>query len=202
MKESELILQDTVVTVVDTPIVYTLMFVGAEGVAPITFTVETAGRVQLPPLPEKRGYTGKWDCDLSEIGLQSKTITAIYTPITYTLTFVTREGESKLQFTVETVKQLQFPQPPVREGYMVAWDTTLEEVGLADAVITAIYTKITPDSSVNSTDESSSTPPNSSGNSSMIEEPERGCGSAMALSSFIGVLASVALASLHKKREE
>jgi len=103
---------------------------------------------------------------------------------------------------VETLQQLQFPQPPTKEGYTVAWDTTLEEVELVDTIITAIYTKLTPDSSVNSTEENSSTPPNSSGNSSTVEEPERGCGSAMALSSFIGVLASVTLASLHKKREE
>lgn len=167
---NELLLENTTVSVVYTPIVYTLTLLGVE-MEPITFTVETMNEVSLPTLPKREGYTAKWDKNLSDIGLESATVTAIYTPIVYTITFVSEEGSAEQTFTVETLENLELPTPPTKEGYTVSWDKTKADIRLQDAIVTAVYTKIIEepvDSSVTETESSSSEREESS--TSEIEE--------------------------------
>ena len=58
---------------------YTITFQGTEGVMPISFTVETLGGIQLPPVPYREGYVGKWDKSVSDIKLENTIVTAVYT---------------------------------------------------------------------------------------------------------------------------
>lgn len=131
-----------VYTVVKTPIVYTLTFVGTEGVEPLTFTVETLTGLQLPEIPNRLGYTAKWDKTVSELTLEDATFTAIYTPVEYRITFVGVEGIEDILFTVKTLDEVRLPSLPVREGYTAKWDKKLSDVGLENTTITAIYQPI------------------------------------------------------------
>ncbi len=136
---AEIGLEDTVFTADYTPIQYKITFLGAEGVKDIFFTVETMQEIRLPSVPERAGYTGKWDKKLSQIGLENATVTAIYTPIGYTLTFVNTNLPS-VPFTVETLPLLTFPEVPLKVGYVGAWDKAPSEVRLEDTTVTATYT--------------------------------------------------------------
>lgn len=60
---------------------YTITFQGAVGVTPISFTVETIEGIQLPPVPYREGYVGKWDKSVSDIKLENTIITAVYTKV-------------------------------------------------------------------------------------------------------------------------
>lgn len=131
-----------VYTVVKTPIVYTLTFVGAEGVESLTFTVETLTGLQLPEIPSRFGYTARWDKSVSELTLEDATLTAIYTPVEYKITFVGAEDVADIFFTVETLEEVRLPSLPVREGYTAKWDKKLSEIGLENTTITAIYQPI------------------------------------------------------------
>ena len=138
---SELTLENVKITAVYTPIEYTISFAGVEDMPPITFTVENMSGVRMPAVPQKRGYHGKWDKKLSEIGLENVTVTAIYTPIEYTITFINAEVES-LTFTVETLPNLVFPEVPLKVGYMGKWDKTKSQIDLENTTVSAVYTPI------------------------------------------------------------
>ena len=139
---SELGLEDATLTAIYTPVEYRITFLGVEGIEDIPFTVETLDEVCLPALPEREGYTARWDKKLSEIGLENTTVTAIYQPIVYTLTFAGAEGLEPVSFTVETLSQLTFPEVPERAGYTGAWNKLPSEITLADTTVTAVYTAI------------------------------------------------------------
>ena len=139
---SELGLEDATLTAIYTLVEYRITFLGVEGIEDIPFTVETLDEVCLPALPEREGYTARWDKKLSEIGLENTTVTAIYQPIGYTLTFAGAEGLEPVSFTVETLSQLTFPEVPERAGYTGAWNKLPSEITLADTTVTAVYTAI------------------------------------------------------------
>ena len=162
---NELLLENTTVEILYTPIIYTLTLVGVE-MEPITFTVETLDKVALPVLAKREGYTAKWDKNLSEIGLENTTVTAIYTPIVYTITFVSEEGSMTQTFTVESLENLELPPPPTKEGYIVSWDKTKADIHLQDIVVTAIYTKIVEEEVDSSVTETESSTPEKEENSS------------------------------------
>ncbi len=140
---SEIGLEDTTLTAVYTIVTYTLTFVGVENAKDVTFTIETFASIQLPELPEKEGYTVHWDKDISKLGLEDATLTAVYEPIEYTLTFAGVSGIDPIPFTVLTKGELRLPEVPALEGYVGSWNKTLDEIGLEDTVITAIYQPIT-----------------------------------------------------------
>ena len=70
--------------------VYTITFV-AEGkiVNTINYTVETQS-INKPAIPEKFGHTGKWA--EFELGTSDMTVEAVYTPNTYSITYVLNNG--------------------------------------------------------------------------------------------------------------
>ena len=49
-----------------------------ETVDEITFTIENMGAIALPTVPEKEGYTGKWDKTIADITLADIIFTAVY----------------------------------------------------------------------------------------------------------------------------
>ena len=140
--EADVKLENTTVTAVYTAINYTVTFAGCEGVDAITFTVETMATVEFPAVPEKAGYTAKWDKAASELTLADVTVNAVYEIVNYTVTFAGCEGVDAITFTVETMATVEFPAVPEKAGYTAAWDKTAADVTLADITVNAVYEAI------------------------------------------------------------
>ena len=92
------------VNAVYTPITYTATFkADGETVGEVTFTVESE-KITSPKVPEKPGYTGTWE--RFTLGAKSITVNAIYTPVTYKITYETNlsgiSGGTLKTFTVES----------------------------------------------------------------------------------------------------
>ena len=101
----------------------------------VPFTVETIS-ITEPAVPEKTGYTGKWD-DFT-LGASDITINAVYTPIEYKATFVADGTKvDEVPFTVETTSITE-PAVPEKTGYTGAWESYT--LGVSDITINAIYT--------------------------------------------------------------
>ena len=131
--------KDITVHAVYTPITYTATF-KATGAADqkVTFTVETVGSFKAPAVPARAGYTGAWESYV--LGAKDITIHAVYTPITYTVTFMAdgkQVGEPQT-FTVEN-KNITPPAVPAKAGYTGKWETYT--LGTANLTVQAIYTK-------------------------------------------------------------
>ena len=134
----ELNLEDIEVEAIYTPIKYTATFI-ADGktIKQIKYTVEDT--VTIPAVPEKIGYNGSW------VGLPIEggdiTITAIYTPIVYTITYRTDDSIYQiLEYTVESLKDLVPPSVPEKVGRIGFWEDKTFEYG--NVVINAIYEPI------------------------------------------------------------
>ncbi len=126
--------------VIKTPLSYTITFENAEGVPPLTFTVETLYALQLPAPPERTGYAARWNKRVEDIGLEDTVVTAIYEFIGYKVTFAGLE--EVVYFTEETLSSVRFPDVPERTGYTAAWDITPEELTLSDVTVRAVYVPI------------------------------------------------------------
>ncbi len=93
-----------------------------------------------PEIPEKVGYTQiapTWDHDGKNI-TEDITITAKYTLNEYTITYKFQDGTSRI-LTYLHGEQIVMLDPPVKEGYYIAWDKTVETL-TEDIVINAVYT--------------------------------------------------------------
>ena len=105
-----------------TPVEYQAKFY-ADGtlVDTVTFTVEDNSLSRVPNPPIKNGYTAVW----SEytLGMNNITVNAIYTPITYTVTFKA-DGVTVAtkNFTVENTTVIA-PEVPNKNGYTGAWES-------------------------------------------------------------------------------
>ncbi|MGM9683162.1 MAG: uL15 family ribosomal protein, partial [Eubacteriales bacterium] len=126
------------VNAVYTAITYTATFM-ADGnvVASVTFTVEDTS-ITPPAVPSKAGYTGAWDS--YTLGAADITVSAIYTPIVYTATFVA-DGVvvGTVSFTVEN-KSISEPAVPAKEGFTGKWESYT--LGTSDITINAVYTPV------------------------------------------------------------
>ncbi len=135
--ESSKYYENVTVTLSYEPIEYeALVKVDGIVIERVPYTVETSTLLPSVTLPAKVGYDAKWSAFTASIG--GTEINAIYTPITYTATFVV-DGEvvSTQSFTVET-ERLQSVAIPEKGGYHGRWPAyTLEA---ADLRIEAIYT--------------------------------------------------------------
>lgn len=82
---------------------YTATFRNSDGVVDtVKFTVEDK-TITEPKVPERNGYTGAWET--YELTAGDLTINAVYTPVTYTITYTnTKDAENanSTQFTVES----------------------------------------------------------------------------------------------------
>ncbi|MBO5845811.1 MAG: hypothetical protein J6Q77_04110, partial [Clostridia bacterium] len=102
------------------PITYyaTFMADGTE-VAKIPFTVESSS-ITAPTVPSKLGYTGAWEA--YTLGAQDITVNAVYSTITYYVTFMADGVEvAKVPFTVESTS-ITAPAVPSKLGYTGAWE--------------------------------------------------------------------------------
>ena len=95
--------------------------------------------ITVPEVPAKAGYTGAWD--EYTLGNGDVTVNAIYTPITYTITFVA-DGVTlgTATYTVEN-KSFTAPEIPAKEGHFGEWESI--ELTIGDITINAIYTTVT-----------------------------------------------------------
>ena len=124
-----------------TAIKYTATFTAdGETVDTVKFTVETE-KLDEPAVPAKEGYEGKWS--EYEIAAGDMEITAEYTPVEYTATFVA-DGVTvaEIKFTVET-ESIEAPEVPEKEGFTGEWsEYTLTA---SDITIEAVYTEVIPE---------------------------------------------------------
>ena len=121
-----------------TPITYTATFkVNGETVKVVTFTIEDTD-LEEPFIPEKPGYTSKWSNYF--IDAKDLTIEAVYTPITYTVTFIADGTVVATQtYTVENTS-ITAPAVPTKQGYTGAWEAY--ELTMGNVTVNAVYTEI------------------------------------------------------------
>ena len=124
-----------------------------------TDTVEYAKDAVLPEIPQKDGYTGIWNHDGKNITVDT-VISAVYTINEYTITFMDENGVYKT-LTVKHGEPVTMPDVPIKDGYTVTWETTIDKA-TGDAIVNAVYTEIPKTDTPNSTnpDTPSSTKPN------------------------------------------
>ncbi len=108
----------------------------------------------LPELPEKKGYSGKWTINGEEIPAdytieEDVTVTAVYTIKTYTVTFETAESgvimPENLTLDYGTKLLEKLGDVPEKTGYTGVWTINGEEIPAdytieEDVTVTAVYT--------------------------------------------------------------
>ena len=104
-----------------------------------TFTIEDSEIKDLPAVPEKEGYTGKWQY---EIKADNINVVAVYTPITYNATFII-DGVNigTRTFTIEDSEIKGLPEVPAKEGYTGKWEY---EIKANNITVTVVYTAAQP----------------------------------------------------------
>ena len=116
----------------------------ADGQIVSVLTYEEGDTIDEPDVPTKEHYTGKWDEYEHLLGVQDNVVVhAIYTPITYELTFVDENNNQcgdKVQYTVET-EEITYPALPTKDHYTVAWPSVDLTKG-GNRTIKAVYTPI------------------------------------------------------------
>ena len=118
------------------PITYTLTFNDGNKTTPVNYTVENAS-INVPDVTEKKGYSGTWEpYDISI--LKSRTINAVYTPNTYTMTFDDGTNSTPVRFTVETT-EIEEPALTEKTGYAGEWEK-YDLKDLSDRTVKAQYT--------------------------------------------------------------
>ncbi len=134
----ELTNQDLVINAVYELAVYKACFV-ADGV---TVDIQTytyfERNLQEPVVPEKIGYTAKWE--EYELADSDIVIKAQYTPINYSITFVADAKYVATEtYTVEN-KAILEPEIPKKEGYAAKWEEYTLTYG--NVTVNAVYTPI------------------------------------------------------------
>ena len=119
---------------------HTVTFV-ADGVTVGTVTfAEGDTSVAEPDVPPKEHYTGAWQT--YSLGTTDLTVEAIYTPVTYTITFVDDGGNHPVTYTVLTADTVSAPTVTPREGYTAAWPSWSVEYD-NNQTVEAVYTPST-----------------------------------------------------------
>ena len=117
---------------------YKVAFVAdGEIISQQSYTI-TNKRITEPSVPEKAGYTAKWES--YELNLEDITVKAIYTPIEYKVIFEA-DGEKIAEeiYTVEN-KVVYNPAIPEKTGYTAKWENY--ELNLTDITVKAVYTPV------------------------------------------------------------
>ena len=116
---------------------HTVTFV-ADGVTVGTVTfAEGDTSVAEPDVPIKEHYIGVWQA--YSLGTTDLTVKAVYTPITYTITFVDDGGNHAVTYTVLTADTVSAPTVTPRDGYTAAWPSW--SVGYDNSqTVEAVYT--------------------------------------------------------------
>ena len=117
---------------------YTVTFVAAELVGKVTYTVENKN-ITEPAVPSVEHFTGAWE--EYELTTGNITVKAVYTPVTYTVTFkaegVTVDTEN---YTVVN-PTITEPAVPAKEHYTGVWESYVLVGGNVE--VEAVYTPVT-----------------------------------------------------------
>jgi len=122
---------------------YTVTFAGWDGTVLKTQTVNQGSSAIAPTAPTRIGYTFTgWDKTFNNV-TSNLTVTARYTIITYTVTFVDWDGTVLKTQTINHGSSATPPTAPTREGYtFTGWDIEFDNV-TSNLTVTARYTIIT-----------------------------------------------------------
>ncbi len=118
---------------------YSVKFV-AEGVEVQALSYTVANKnITEPSVPEKTHYTGAWEAYTLDSG--NKVVNAVYTPVTYTVTFVA-DGVTveTINYTVEATTITE-PSVPAKDYNTGAWETYTLVGG--NVTVNAVYTPVT-----------------------------------------------------------
>jgi len=119
--------------------VFTVTFIGFDGVELQSGPVAYGNAAVAPTAPAVEGYTFKgWDVAFDNITADT-TVTAIYEINKYTVSFVGFDGADLGSQTVEHGAAATAPEAPAVEGYTFkGWDVAFDNI-TADTTVTAIY---------------------------------------------------------------
>ena len=130
---------DRVINAVYTPVTYTVTY-KAQGSADQVkyYTIENT-TVVAPAVPTKEHYVGVWESCVINGG--NKVINAIYTPVTYTVTFMNGlDVVGTDTYTVED-KEINIPAVPTKAHYTGVWESYTLNGG--NKVVNPVYTPVT-----------------------------------------------------------
>ncbi len=102
----------------------------------VEFTIEDKllTEPQLTPPPH---YTAEWES--YELTARDLTINAVFTPVTYNLTFISEGQQTVVPYTIENNDIIE-PVPTQKEGYSVSWEPY--SLTYSDSVVKADYKPI------------------------------------------------------------
>ncbi|MGN0642601.1 MAG: FecR domain-containing protein [Huintestinicola sp.] len=129
---------------------YTVSFI-CEGSTIYSESVEKGKTVKnIPEIPEKTGYTGKWISGGKEFSSQTvimgdMTVTAVYTANKYTVSFISDDGVIATRSADYGSTLSDIPEIPEKTGYTGKWMSGVNEftsmtVITEDMTVTAVYT--------------------------------------------------------------
>ena len=132
---------------------YTVTFTADGSVVEDTFfTVET-DKITPPAVPDKKGYSGTWES--FTLGEENITVNAVYTPLTYKITYVLlideALNENKTSYTVESesfnIYPLSYPHYNfvgwfTDENFSIPADTVIENGSFGDITFYAKWTPV------------------------------------------------------------
>ncbi|MDE6597364.1 MAG: leucine-rich repeat protein [Clostridia bacterium] len=128
---------DVIINAVYIPTVYKAKFVINGTIADVVdFTIEDKSLTE-PVIPSIPHYTSAWES--YEISARDITINAVYTPITYYLTFVSGSLQTTVPYTILS-SEIAEPEPAQKDGYTVNWEPY--NLDFTNATINAVYTLI------------------------------------------------------------
>ena len=129
----------TAATYTATTNAYTVTFVDFNGTTLGTDRVRYGGAASAPADPTRVGYTFTgWDQEFDNV-TSDMTVTAQYTIVTYTVTFVDFDGTVLEIQEVPYGGAAQAPSDPTRDGYtFTSWDISFDPV-TSDLTVTALY---------------------------------------------------------------
>lgn len=123
------------VDAVYTPLEYTVTFTAdGETVGSETYTVENR-QIDEPAVPQKDGCLGAWEA--YELDCSDITVNAVYTAVTYSVTFVAGEEVVAVVYYTAGTEQIEEPAVPVADGAAGAWEPYT--LGAEDIVVRAQY---------------------------------------------------------------
>ncbi len=118
---------------------YTVTFVDHDGTVLKVETVEHGAQATAPEAPAREHYVFVgWDATFSDV-TANVTIRALYEPESYTVTFLSWDGQVLKTETVTYTGDATAPKPPEREGYEFShWSHDFTNVS-CDLEVTAVY---------------------------------------------------------------
>ena len=128
--------------------------------------------VAEPAVPHLSGYTGAWNEYV--LGTADMTVAAVYTPITYTVTFIA-DGKTvgTTTYTVEN-QSIKYPLVPEKVNYEGKWQETVLSVG--DVEIHAIYTPLKSSETTGDSETATTEEPNTETNPESATDTEPAAG--------------------------